>query len=335
MRLSGHIFKNGHPERTPSGNEEEVEGSIIMKILFSIGLTSVLFFLPQLTGATTLSPVIIDAKLDPGETGAYEIRLYNETAEDIFLEAQVEKFVSQGEGGEAKILPPNISDKSVTWVKIPNNSLVLKPGETASVPLIIGVPKTVDVGGYYLALMWRSAPGPRAKQSDQALIASRVGTLILLQVNGQVNNSLAIAGFGLKAKNKFYESLPIDFFIRLRNTGNVHQRPQGSIIIKDFLGRTVEILPLNANSSAILPQTTRIFESIWGESGFKNILINQLANFNIGRFSAKALIDYGDNQNITSELVYFWIWPWQLLILTLIILIIISLLVFKIKKHKS
>ena len=306
-----------------------------MKTLFLIGLIAVLFFIPQLTGATTLSPVIIDAKLDPGEAGAYEIRLYNETNQDLFLEAQVEKFAPQGETGEAKILPPDVADKSVTWLKLANNSLVLKPGETTLMPLIIQVPKTADVGGYYLALMWKSAPGPKAKQSDQALIASRVGTLILLQVNGQVNQSLEVVDFGLKDNNKFYNSLPIDFFIRLKNTGNVHQRPQSSLVIKDFLGRTVEILPLNYSSSAILPQTTRIFEANWGESNFQNILIKQLTNFRIGRFSAKAIIDYGNNQNITSEMVYFWIWPWQIFLLMLAVILLIIIISFKIKKSKS
>ena len=246
----------------------------------------------------------------------------------------MEKFVSQGERGEAKILPPDISDKSVTWIKIINNSIVLKPGEIAKIPLIIEVPKTADVGGYYLALMWQSSSGPRAKQSDQALITSRVGTLILLQVNGQLSNSLKIADFNLKENNNFYQSLPIDFSLKLNNDGNIHQRPQGSLIIKDFLGRTVEVLQLNSSASAILSQTARVFENTWGESEAKNILIKQLFNFYFGRFSAKAIVDYGDKQSITSEFIYFWIWPWQMIALILAVLIIVIIISFKIKKSK-
>ncbi len=294
-------------------------------------------FIPASVLATTISPIIIEAQLDPGQAKTYKIQLYNETKEDIFLNGSIEKFVPKGENGEAQILPFDISDKAVNWLKLPNNSLILKADEEISVSVIIDVPKTADVGGYYLAIMWESSAGPKSIKNSQTLVSSRVGALVLLEVMGEVNSNLEIVNFDLKTPQNFYNGLPIDFLLRLRNYGNIHLRPQGSIIIKNFLGQTVEALPLNDKQGAILPNTTRIFETVWGLNGQQNlfsILANQLTHFTIGRFSAQALVTY-DNKSLDSNIIYFWVMPWPILVLILILLVIIIVLTKILKKKKK
>src|SRR3989344_898321 len=305
-------------------------------IIFLIFL-SFLLFIPDQVLALTISPLIIDAAIDPGQSGVYEVKLYNETNDDIFISAAVEKFRPQGENGQARILSPDITDTSVNWIKLPANSLVLKPAEIISVPVIINIPKTAEAGGYYLAVMWESSAVPKNQQSHQALIASRVGTLVLLEVPGETKKGLEIIDFNLKENKKFYNSWPIGFLLRLRNYGNVHLRPQGSVIIKDFTGQTIEALPFNSQGGAILPQTVRSFELFWGDDnnsrlGPLAVLINQLADFKIGRFSAKTIIDYGNQDDLVSEPVYFWIFPWPSIISLVVIAVVMIFLSRWVKK---
>jgi hypothetical protein len=284
--------------------------SKILKIFFII--TFLLVGIKS-ASATTLSPIIIDAKIYPGESAVYEIKLYNETENDLYLQGSIEKFTPKGDNGEVNILPPVVSDVSVTWVKLPSNSIVLEPGDAISIPVAIEVPKTADVGGYYLVVMWESSSGPETG-STQAQIVSRVGTLVLLDVLGEVESELEIVDFDFKNLSTFYSSLPVNFSTRLRNGGNVHQQPGGSVIIKDFLGRTIATPSFNSNKNFILPNTVRVFYSNWGDndgSGVFSFFKKQFTNFAIGRFSAKAIIDYNNGEDLMSEEIYFWVFPWK------------------------
>ncbi len=295
-------------------------------------------FIPKLVGATSLSPSIIDLKLDSGESATYEIKLYNETAADVYIDGTIEKFVPIGERGEAKILPFDISDRAINWITLPKNSLVLKPGEEVSVPVTISVPKTADIGGYYLAIMWESSSGPKSEKSHQTLISSRIGVLVLLEVNGVSNSSLELVDFGIDGNQKIYNDSDLNFYLKLRNPGNIHQRPQGSIIIKNFFGNTIDVLPINLEKGSILPNTTRIFETAWNDNITESQELNNswLSNLFFGKYSAKYIVEYGDDKSLISEPVFFWIIPWTLIIIILIILlliiIIIRLIRYKFKK---
>lgn len=308
----------------------------IKKITSSLFFLVVLF-LPTVSGATTLAPMVIDAKIAPGESGIYELVLYNETDQDIVLNGEIEKFIPRGESGGVSIVSPVISDVAVTWIKLPSNSLFLKPGDLVSVPVVIAVPNTADVGGYYLAIMWETAPGPLTSQ-NQAIVTSRVGTLVLLEVTGETTSELELVDFELKETKSIYNGLPIEFSTRLRNTGNTHQRPEGSIIVKDFFGRTIDAPLFNPGNSAILPNTTRVFKSFWGDSqgdGLVSTVVSQFTNFAIGRFSAKAIITYGETDIIVSEEIYFWVIPWYFISILVIILILFLYIRKKIKRKIS
>jgi hypothetical protein len=289
---------------------------------------------PHAVEATTLSPALLDISLQSGESAAYEITLYNESEESIVLDGSIEKFVPRGEYGEVDILPFDITDASINWIKLPTNSILLEPGATISVPVIVNIPTTADIGGYYLAVMWESSSGPLTAGNNTRIV-SRVGTLLLLTVDGDVKNSLELTSFSLEDPKNFYDSLPIEFSTRLRNTGNIHQRPEGSVVIKNFLGGTTEVIKFNSASGSILPQTNRIFQTTWGvdsDSGLVNIILDQINNFNIGRFSAKIIVEYEEENRLISDEIYFWVFPWQVLLIIFVVVLLITLIVIKIKR---
>jgi len=310
-----------------------------MKIYYFFSLFILLILNPFRVDAITVSPAIIDLQLDPGDSITREITLYNETTDDLFIDGVIEKFVPNGENGQADILPFDITDSSVNWIKLPINSLVLKVGEGITVPVIVTVPVTADVGGYYLAVMWQSSTAPKTEKSHQTLIASRVGVLMLLGVNGEINNNLEINNFELRESKDIYTNTSIDFLLRLRNIGNIHLKPQGSVIIKNFLGKTVEVLPINQEQRAILPNSNRIFNTAWhadsDQFNFISKIVSQLTDFSVGRFSAKAIVDYGNDQSIESKPIYFWVIPWPLILLVIVSLVLIVGFVVKIKNKNK
>jgi len=295
-----------------------------VKILFFLNAVILSLIFCGTAKATTISPVKIEATLDSGKSGHYSMTLYNETQEDLYLDGSIELFKPKGDEGQAQLMPE--TDKALSWLKLPMPSLALKSGEYKNIPLVIEVPENTPPGGYYFAVMWQSGFGPD-KPKSQIGISSRVGCLVLLDVKGESNDKLQIIDFKLDQGNGIYDSLPVSFVSHLRNDGNTHLNPKGSIILENLLGQVVDTVPYNIKKFNILPESVRKFDSIWLPK--KNSLM-------IGRFSAKLVVEYGDARIRTeSNEIYFWIIPWKLATGAIIAIIILIILTYLLKRKKK
>jgi len=301
--------------------------------LFTVGLKP--------AGAISLSPSTIEIKVEPGETSEYYIELLNESQEDAYLSGTIEVFEAKNETGEAEIVDPAIGYQAVAWIGLPVNSVALQPGEIIKVPVRIAVPKTADVGGYYLAIMWETGPGPKAND-NRVGVSGRIGNLLFLSVGGQAQEELAIEEFKLTDDKNTFNFLPVNFSVRLKNFGNVHSRPDGMIIIKNMFGGLSQTVPLNPNGYNVLPQTIRCLDVSWlsQEDGQWNWLNNisgglatEITQLAFGQFSAQVQLEYGSNkERVYSPEIKFWVIPWRLM--TLIAVIIILLIAIKVIRHK-
>ena len=57
--------------------------------------------------------------------------------------------------------------------------------------------------------------------------------------------------------------LPVLFETRFKNSGNVHLKPSGDIVIKNVFGRIAGVTPLNPRGSSVLSNSIRRTESEW------------------------------------------------------------------------
>jgi len=301
----------------------------------------VVIFIPILASATTISPPIIEIELDPGQSGRYFLTLFNETDLPLYLDGYIEIFESKGERGEVEIVSPSVAYQSLSWLKLPTESIDLRPGDIAKVPLTVDVPQTAEVGGYYLAAMWEASLGPKVADS-QIGISSRVGTLIFLRVKGEAEEDISIIDFGLSVDTDFYSHLPVAYTSRLSNLGTVHLKPAGSIVIKNIFGRVTAVLPFNPDKRNILPQSNRQFDNVWqrrsgvsDDSDVWSDFLNEITQFSFGRYSAQLDLEYGDSrQRAVSDPVTFYVIPWR--IISVIIIFIVLMMIFKrIKKQDT
>ena len=308
----------------------------IKKILLA-GLF-LLFLLPFSASAVTISPLKLDISLDPGQTQQYEVLLFNETKEPVYLTGTLEAVTPKGEQGEADVAKPDKNNLAVTWIKLPVNSFELKPGQIAHVPLIVNIPATAQVGGYYLASMWQTSFAPKKDQS-QIGVSSQVGVILMIRVNGEAKEQLGIADFKINNDEKWFDYKNAGFFIRLENQGNVHVAPQGQLVIKNMFGQISASIPFNPDKGNILPQSIRQFSSSWGsqgKAGFFQGFSNEWQNFGFGRYNARLDLEYGEShQRLQSQSVSWWIIPWRTIILVLIIALLLIFWVIKSKKKNK
>ncbi len=142
----------------------------------------------------------------------------------------------------------------------------------------------------------------------------------------------------IQSTRSIYEYLPASIDIKLKNKGNIHVAPVGSLYIlkKD---KQVGLVDFNKAGGNVLPGTNRVFNLEWND-GFprqdnkkengvavrdkdgKEIKelkweFSQIPKFRIGKYTAKLLAVYSDvnGREIPVEgSVSFWVIPWKILL---------------------
>jgi hypothetical protein len=170
-------------------------------IITTISLFSLIVFSnwPHTAHATTTSPVILELNGDPGTTVRSSIKITNETQSSETLYTAALNFEPKGdESGEPNFI--STKDGLAAWVKS-DNSFVLGPKEQKVLPFTIEIPEGTEPGGYFGALFTSTAP-PKESDAGNVLLTERVGTLILLRVNGNLADSGDILEFNTKIPEK-------------------------------------------------------------------------------------------------------------------------------------
>jgi len=290
--------------------------------------------------ALTITPVRLEISGDPGEVLNQEMTLFNEreTTETYFV--SYSNFEAQGETGDPAFV--DARDDLGTWMQAPY-SVSVAPKEFKTVPINITIPKNAEPGGHFAAIFWGTIP-PNTN-ANAVTIGAKTGLLILLRVNGDVNENGGLIEFSTKNKQKFYTALPVSFSYRFQNTGGDRIKPKGEIKMKDIFGITEKKISGNPVDGNILPNSVRKFETVWeGKDGpiplgkneqgnFFNKVRYEWRNFALGYYNAKASLSYGTKGEIALGSFSFWVFPWHLIIVLLVLLSLIYFIVKKLLKN--
>jgi hypothetical protein len=271
-----------------------------------------------------ISPPVIELLADPGQTVKATIRVRNITKGELIAKGRADDFgAGNDESGQPKFLLDEPGDSRYSlkrWVSgVPD--LRLAPSELKTTTVTIAVPKNAEPGGHFGVVRFTAVP-PDVEGTGVALSAS-VGALILLKVSGEIRNELSVAEFsagqrlpakegmpGLIDQRSFFEYGPVEFVVRLKNGGSVHEKPQGSIVVTNTFGKQIGSLKVNPRGGNILPDSIRRFEQ---ELAAKKLF---------GHYTAKLSISYAGGKKLSSN-VGFWVIPWKLILLGLVGLVVI------------
>ena len=274
-----------------------------------------------------ISPPLVEIKGDPGQTLTLSIRLRNVTGSTVVTQAAVNDFTAKDELGDPQIIldPNETSSYSLrTWVtNVQSLTLASKEAKTATA--IISIPKNAEPGGHYGVIRFTALP-PGISQTGVALSAS-IGELVLLDVSGNTHEHLSFADFYIAkngTKHSFFESGPFDLVERVKNDGNLHEKPTGAVDIFNTFGHKIASLKINDPPHNILPASIRRFDQSWRKSWL------------VGRYRARATLSYGPDQTQLVQSIVFWVIPWRLILIVLAALIVITLLLrFTIKSYNA
>ncbi|MGH7197058.1 MAG: hypothetical protein ACREGJ_04840 [Candidatus Saccharimonadales bacterium] len=268
--------------------------------------------------ALEIAPPVINLTANPGQTIKTQISLRDVSKDKLLVKGQVNDFTAAGEDGTPKImLEDDGSDNPYSlkgWIS-PLPELTLKPKEIKNLPITINVPANASPGGYYGVVRFTATP-PELEGTGVSLSAS-LGALILLRVNGDVKEGLTVEEFSVNKDGKsgwLFESTPLTFIERLKNTGNIHEQPTGQVTITDMFGRKVAAVNINLPPRNILPGSIRKFEQPLDSSVIGNKML-------FGRYRADLRVTYGDSKQVVTSSLTFWVIPYRLIGLSIVILV--------------
>jgi hypothetical protein len=282
--------------------------------------------------ALEIAPPVLNLSGNPGQTIESEISLRDVSTSSLVVTGEVNDFTASGEDGNPKILleEGETSPYSMKDWFAPLSSLTLKSREIRKLPVAINIPTDAAPGGYYSVVRFTATP-PELEGTGVSLSAS-LGALILLRVNGQAKEGLEVASFETSKDSKvgtLFESAPLTFVTRLKNTGTIHEQPAGSVTITDMFGKTTAAVNVNLPPRNILPGSTRKFESPLDKSVIGNKKL-------FGRYTATLKVTYGTNKQVVTSQTTFWVIPYRVIgIAILAMLITFFALRFMIRRYNQ
>lgn len=288
--------------------------------------------------ALTLVPPSLEYSAVKGQTFESKVKLFNNDSRQLTLTPSTANFSAKDETGEPDFAFDAPATDLASWIQVSTQPFTIAPGESREIPFKIVVPNDAEPGGHYAGIFFGS--GGQASQGGQIGLQSKLGSLIIMRVDGVVREAASIASFGVK-HGKTLSRLPATFNVRVQNSGNVHIRPQGTILIKNLFGGQTETLSVNESNGAVLPNSIRSFDATWSKtsdaatsSGWFNELKAQWRNFSFGPYTATVTLTYGQNNQSLVASTKVTIIPWRLMLVELVILaLVVIAIVFGVRGY--
>lgn len=286
-----------------------------------IGLTGAVFglSLPARAAETVgfqISPPVQTLALDRGTSTRSVIKVTNLTNTQMTLQLGKANFVAKGEEGEVELVDDAAPLYSLSpYFSLSQPTLTIAPRSTAEMQYVLSVPQDAEPGGRYGSITFETIANKLPSGQSGAVVKQRLAALIFLRVNGATNEQLTIASFA--PEKTLYEYGPINFTTRVKNLGNVHEKPTGDIIIRNMFG--LKTATVKIDGQQIIPQAIRRLQTKLD----RHLLF--------GKYTATLTLHNGTIQTLTAKTT-FTVIPYRLILIILFIAIV--LITFYVKTRK-
>lgn len=260
--------------------------------------------------AVSLSPLIFELSANPGDTVSNVLKVTNTDPYPVNIVIDIEDFSAIGEEGQVTLKQGEDSStySLAGWITATPNAFTIPANNSITVQFTINIPIDAEPGGHYSSVLASINATP---VDGGVAIAQKIGSLLLLNVAGDVEEKLFIEELFVEP---FSEYGPVNIISRFENTGSVHLKPRGFILIKNIFGQEVEQLDLPQKN--VLPKSIRRIEILWGE------------RIMFGRYEATLTAIYGSTNQPLSAITTFWVIPWKIATAILVgIIILLSILI--------
>lgn len=259
---------------------------------------------PQV-GDFVVGPGRTELSIKPGETKTFTLSVANRISDDRAFKLEVVDINGTPDGSSAlQVIEGERGPYSVLdYITFPEDTITLKLGERARLPITVSVPADAEPGGYYGSILVSTVQVSASTETatPRNPIIARVGSHVFLTIEGEQEVGGEVLGISTLPSSWWYETGPITFGISYENTGSLHTNAYGQLSIKNLLNEEVGFVEIEP--WFILPKSIRTREIEWNRE------------FLFGRYTAVASINRGYDDIVDEVSVTFWVLPWKLVAL--------------------
>lgn len=259
----------------------------------------------------SLSPPTFEISANPGDSLKNVIRVQNISEKNLKVVVEKRNFTALGEEGSVSLTEEETSFSLASWITPGWSEFDLPAKGNINFPFEIKVPLNAEPGGHFGSLVFKIG-GATPSQTGAAL-AQELGALILLQVSGDVREAAVLESF--QVDKSFAEYGPVSFEARVRNSGNVHVKPLGSLAITDLFGRHVATVAVEGRN--VLPGAVRRLPVVWEK---RNL---------VGRYTAALSLGYGTKGQALIATTTFWVIPYRVGGAAIAVVLAIGLMLYR------
>lgn len=287
------------------------------KIGITVALVCALLYTPVSAAEApktglAISPPTFELAANPGDVLKNSMRVDNMV--DIPLEVTVEarNFAALGEDGGINLAPDQDEYSLASWITVSPKKLTIPARESRTFDYTITIPRNATPGGRFGSIIFQTAPTTALSGGSGVAVSQEVGSLVFVKIAGEANEKASIASFA--PTNNVNDRGPVHFDIRVKNDGNVHFKPSGTITISNFFGQKVATIPVNEQN--VLPGAIRKMDASWNEGWL------------FGRYNATLSLVYGKDSQVITASTAFWGFPYKLVSVILLILIVVGIFLY-------
>ena len=187
----------------------------------------------------------IEISVPPSVVYEGDITVTNTEKKELEFKLRTENWFAAGQGlAEEKT---NVSK----WLKISPLEFELRANEAKKTHFTVTIPR--DTRGELSAMIFIDGK-PKMTTEAAVGINTSIGIPIYAMIKGTERFKASVED--LEVKN----NSPLELNIKIKNSGNVHIRPDGVISIKTKGGKKLFTVPLNEYHYPILPDSSRVLE---------------------------------------------------------------------------
>lgn len=256
-----------------------------------------------------VTPPTFELSANPGDSLKNSIRVDNLTDTSLNVTTALKNFTALGEEGQVGLSEEESSFSLASWIKMDPEATEIPAKGSRIFTFTIQVPATAEPGGRFGSIVFKT--DIKSLEGSGMAIGQEVGALIMLRIAGEVSEQVHIEAFA--PVRSFQEYGPVAFETRIKNTGNVHAKPTGTITITNFFGQEVATIPIEAKN--VLPGAVRKLSSTWDVTSL------------FSKYTATLSLQYGNQQILTAS-TSFTVIPYRMILGGLAIVLIIGTVLY-------
>jgi P pilus assembly chaperone PapD len=200
-----------------------------------------------------VTPLRVELKLNAGATHTQAVTLKNDSKQPARIRARVDDWYLSKDGTpQFKAADPADPYSAAAWLRLNPPEQLVAAGATAVVRFTTSVPAGTKEGGYRCAVMFEFDPpdANAASKGRDVTFRGRVATLLYATV-GSPKPAVDLTDLQIRALKGQAPTI----VATLKNSGRVHVRTNGSVVISSAAGQVVRQGPLP--NVPVLPESER------------------------------------------------------------------------------